>query len=318
MRIQSDSIGHAKLRRQMSSAAIFLLLMVVGALERSQIFIQGLNEGEFSTAIKNCVGFMQPVAPTAKFQRYPQQILEMLMEIDHIFILALEPCELPLPDQLAQRATCIVGSELDKCAPSRYIAGDFTHAVKVSFAHAAMIEISQRDGYRSVAVIESDAIFTSDEFSVDAVTGFKNILHTDDWNLIRFGYRPYFLEESSRTRCARSCRCNINTLFSRDFCKLEGTGCDIRSSDFYVIHSNVFGQLKSKLLDLRSPNSKRIIDTWPIRTTSKQWILVPHGTIQRTLDIPLDYQIGLQSLYVKKCVGPRQVSDRMKAQFFQI
>jgi len=207
---------------------------------------------------------------------------------------------------------------LDKCAPSRYIAGDFTHAVKVSFAHAAMIEISQRDGYRSVAVIESDAIFTSDEFSVDAVTGFKNILHTDDWNLIRFGYRPYFLEESSRTRCARSCRCNINTLFSRDFCKLEGTGCDIRSSDFYVIHSNVFGQLKSKLLDLRSPNSKRIIDTWPIRTTSKQWILVPHGTIQRTLDIPLDYQIGLQSLYVKKCVGPRPVSDRMKAQFFQI
>jgi len=318
MRIQGGSNGSTRSRRQASSPTTCLLLIfMLVALSRSQIFNQQLSSEEFSASVKSCAGFMKPVATTANFRRYPQQILEILTEIDHVFMLSFEPCELALPEQLARRATCIVGSELDKCAPSRYIAGEFTHAMKVSFAHAAMIEISQRARYRHVAIIESDAIFTSAELSVDAVTGFKNILRADDWNLIRFGYRPYFSEESSRKRCARSCRCYMDTRFSQDFCKLDGTGCDIRSSDFYLIHSSVFGQLKAKLLDLRNPNSKRIIDTWPIRTTSKQWLLVPHGTVQRTLDIPFDYQIGLQSLYVKKCVGPRPVPDHIDTQFFR-
>jgi len=41
----------------------------------------------------------------------------------------------------------------------------------------------------------------------------------------------------------------------------------------------------------------------------------PRASIQTKLDIPIDYQIGLGALYVKKCVMPRPVSKIASQQF---
>lgn len=293
-----------------------LALLILALVHRGQRYGWQFQNADFSSAIRNCVGFAQPVSLTNPVGswKYPKGISEMLVEVDHVFVLAVQTCQLALPDKLAQRTTCISGKELDKCAPKRYIAGQFTHAMKVSFAHATILELAQTAQYRHVAIIEIDAVFSRDSFLPHSVDNFKRILSSNDWNIIRFGYRPYFLEESSRERCSRRCRCHIDTRYGHDFCKLWNSGCDMRSSDFYIIHQNSFGKLKGKIIDLRNQNSKRIIDTWPMRSISKQWMLIPHGTIQQRLDIPLDYQVGLQSLYMKKCVSPREISASLTSQ----
>jgi len=68
-------------------------------------------------------------------------------------------------------------------------------------------------------------------------------------------------------------------------------------------------------LDLKQANSKRIIDTGPMRSLANQWLILPQASIQAKLDIPMDYQIGLGALYVKKCVMPRPVPRIVSQQF---
>ena len=82
----------------------------------------------------------------------------------------------------------------------------------------------------------------------------------------------------------------------------------MRSSDFYVISESAYEPLRLKILDLKQANSKRIVDTRPMRHLAKQWLLLPQISIQTKLDVPVDYQIGLGALYVKKCVHPRPLS----------
>ena len=89
----------------------------------------------------------------------------------------------------------------------------------------------------------------------------------------------------------------------------------MRSSDFYIIHKKSYAPLLSKILDLKQANSKRIIDTAPMRSLANQWLILPQASIQTKLDIPVDYQIGLGALYVKKCVMPRPVSKMASQQF---
>ena len=108
--------------------------------------------------------------------------------------------------------------------------------------------------------------------------------------MIRFGFRPYFLEKTSREPCPTECRCYIKHDMAREFCKLSKPGCDMRSSDFYVIHKTSYAPLLSKLLDLKQANSKRIIDTAPMRSLANQWLILPQASIQTKLDIPIDYQ----------------------------
>ena len=124
---------------------------------------------------------------------------------------------------------------------------------------------------------------------------------------IQLGFRPYFLENASREPCPFECRCFIKQNMAREFCKLPKSGCDLRSSDFYVVHEKSYAVLLPKLLDLKQANSKRIIDTAPMRSFANQWLILPQASIQTKLDIPMDYQIGLGALYVKKCVMPRPV-----------
>lgn len=224
-------------------------------------------------------------------------------------------CETKLPKSFAGRASCVVGTKIDACAPHEFIRGPYTHAVKVSFMHAAVLYLATKAKYRHVAVIEDDVAVRRGIFSAHLVPDFGNVLDSSTWSVIRFGFRPYFLEKTSREPCPTECRCYIKHDTAREFCKLSKPGCDMRSSDFYVIHKNSYAPLLSKLLDLKQTNTKRIIDTAPMRSLANQWLILPQASIQRKLDIPIDYQIGLGALYVKKCVMPRPVSKIASQQF---
>ena len=224
-------------------------------------------------------------------------------------------CQTKLPRSFAGRASCVVGTKIDACAPQEFIRGPYTHAMKVSFTHAAVLYLSTKANYRHVAVIEDDVAVRRGVFSEHLAPDFSNVLDSSTWSVIRFGFRPYFLEKTSREPCPTECRCYIKRGMAREFCKLSKPGCDMRSSDFYVIHKKSYAPLLSKILDLKQANSKRIIDTVPMRSLANQWLILPQASIQTKLDIPIDYQIGLGALYVKKCVMPRPVSKIASQQF---
>jgi hypothetical protein len=273
---------------------------------------------KFRIAVDACENFTQPLELDANRNYFPEQISQMLLEVDHVFVLGVDSCETKLPRAFSGRVTCIFGRTLDACAPSVYTRGPYTHAMKVSFAHAAVLHLAQRSRYRHVAVLEDDIVIRHGAFSANLGREFRTLLASKTWSIIRFGFRPYFLEESSRGHCPSNCRCEIKKHIAKQFCELSRAGCDMRSSDFYVIREHYYEPLRSKILDLKQVNSKRIVDTRPMRHVAKQWLLLPQISIQTKLDIPVDYQIGLGALYVKKCVHPRPVSGLLARQFFNV
>ena len=185
--------------------------------------------------------------------------------------------------------------------------------MKVTFAHAFIIAKAYEFKYSTIAVIEEDAIFLRRNFSSSVLESFALLLSTRDWGLIRLGFRPYFLQTNAVAPCPRKCRCIIGR-FGENLCELRFPGCDMRSSDAYIINMNHYVKLKGMLLNLRVPNANRIIDTVPMRSMQPQWILLPQASFQTTLDVPLDYQVGLSALYVTKCVGPRPLSQSVRSQ----
>jgi hypothetical protein len=289
-------------------------LVVCMCLFRTKNGNRGLVQKRFREAVDACRGFSQPlgVSDDAPFSTH---ISEILLKIDHVFVLSIDICELKLPRSFAGRASCVDGPTLDACAPNEFIQGPYTHAIKVSFMHAAVLYLAQKANYRHVALIEDDVVVRRGAFSDHLSPDFGNILKSSTWSMIRFGFRPYFLENTSREPCPTKCRCYIKQNMAREFCKLPKPGCDMRSSDFYVIHENSYAPLLAKLLDLKQANSKRIIDAAPMRSLANQWLILPQASIQTKLDIPMDYQIGLGALYVKKCVMPRPVPRIVSQQF---
>ena len=242
----------------------------------------------------------------------------MLLEIDHVFVLSFDSCETKLPQSFSGRATCVVGRKLDVCAPRAYIRGLYTHAMKVSFMHAAVLHLAQKSRYEHIAVLEDDVIIRYDALSANVVREFRALLKSNMWSIVRFGFRPYFLEESSREHCPLNCRCEIKKHVSEQFCELSRAGCDIRSSDFYVIREQYYEPLRLQILDRTQANSKRIVDTRPMKQFAKQWLLLPQISIQTKLDIPVDYQVGLGALYAKKCVYPRPLPELVTQQLFDV
>jgi len=273
------------------------------------------HEHELLHILHTCADFV------GSFERHHEdsgafslEIAEILTLVDHIFVISLEDCDTKLPPQLESRSSCIKGSVLDGCAPDKYISGKYNHAMKVTFSHTVILHMSRIAGYKHIAVLEDDIAFVGRQLSPRIFDDFSRLLHSNSWNLIRLGFRPYFLQENGADPCPDRCRCKLDPNFGDHLCELRRTGCDMRSSDFFLLHSRQFRNLEAHLVDVDLENSRRIIDVHPLRTIGKQWLLLPHISYQKSLDIPVDYQLGAGALYVKKCAGPRPLSEIVSQQ----
>ena len=268
--------------------------------------------------VETCIGFQTSFETAMPDSRsMPDDIANMLSSAHHIFVLSLESCTIAVPVNMRRRSTCIKGKVLDSCAPDAYISGDYKHAMKVTFSHAVVLQLAREAGYPNIAVIEDDLSFVSRKLSPQVSSEISRLLESDSWNLVRFGFRPYFLQENGAKPCPVKCRCKLDPEYGNHLCRLNYAGCDIRSSDFFVLHSRTFALLQAHLLDLKVENSKRIIDVHPMRSIDNQWLFLPHLSYQKTLDVPTDYQIGAGALYVKKCAGPRPLPQRSAQQLFE-
>lgn len=305
-----SALGRKTLRQCIIIFVAFLFLSTSANSRRLQL--------TFRSAVDECENFTQPLTLDGAGKYLPMRVSQMLLEVDHVFVLSFNSCETNLPQAFSGRATCVIGRKLDMCAPYAYIRGLYTHAMKVSFTHAAVLYLAQRAQYKHIAVLEDDIFIRSDALSVNSVREFRALLASNAWSIVRFGFRPYFLEASSRDHCPLKCQCEIKKNISQQFCKLSRAGCDMRSSDFYVIRERYYESLRSKILDLKQVNLERIVDSRPMRLFTKQWLYLPQTSIQIKLDIPIDYQIGLGALYVKKCVHPRPLSELVTRQLFNV
>ena len=298
--------------RVLASAAI--LCVIFSSVSLSSVGTS--SHRIFREHLKYCPRFIESlgaasVGPTP----FPQAFADVLTLVDHVFILSVKGCAIQLPLSIVGHSTCIVGEVLDKCLPASFVGGNFQHAMRVTSMHAAVLDISLEAKYRRVAVMEDDLSFVRRQYSSEFATDVKRLLLSASWSLIRLGYRPYFLQERGTDHCPRVCRCVIhNSRFGENFCHLSSSGCDLRSSDFYVVSSTVYEVLIRHLLDLGVDNSKRIVDVYPMRRLPNQWLLVPQASYQRTLDVPPDYQLGAASLFIKKCVWPRPVPINISSQ----
>ena len=253
-----------------------------------------------------------PAQPTTGSEKtIPLYVTHLLHEIEHVFLLCLHKCRTTLPRELLNQSTHVFGNRVDSCAPTRLISGKYVHALKVTFTHAVILQRSLEMDYRHIAVIEDDVLFLRRTVHREMMRGFTRLLNSRQWNLLRFGYRPYFLQEHGTQPCPLKCRCTMDKKFSEHFCHLKRIGCDLRSSDFYVISSRSFKAFQNMLLDIRLPETKRIVDVRPMRALSNQWLVLPQLSFQGKLDIPLDYQVGSAALFMTKCLHPRPLPNNL-------
>ena len=240
-------------------------------------------------------------------------ITKMLLSVDHVFILSFGGCRTTLSTQLKGKATCILGREVDRCAPKQLISGTSRHAMRVTFSHALILQLAIEAQYRHVAVMEDDIQLISRSNSADLYSNFVKLIRSPAWSIIRFSFRPYFLEESAVKPCPFKCKCDTSQ-YGPQLCRLRLSGCDIRSSDFYILNSRSITRLQYQLLDRRRSNTRRVVDVHPMQSFSNQWILLPQVSYQQTLAVPAEFQIGEGALFIKKCVHPRPLPDILTAQ----
>ena len=296
-------------RRPVSKAVALLLFT-----RFCRLVSQRLASDSFSALNDICPGVTVVQNSSNGTTWFTDDVAALLFAVDHTFVLTKVDCVQTVPNQLSDRVTCVRGHTLDACAPRKYIqaaTSSMSHALRVTFAHAYILQRAHQAGYDSIAILEADAVFVQRHLSETTVAQVHKLLESQDWSILRVGFRPYFLERNAVHHCPSRCRCTITAQYGESVCKLRGTGCDMRSSDFYIIRSDEFQPLSRRLLDLRGSSLSRVIDMQPIQLIRKTWLMIPQVSFQRTLDIPLDYQVGQSALYIKKCVLPRPLSQEL-------
>ena len=220
--------------------------------------------------------------------------------ISRVFVLSSsESC----PLRGFAKATCVLGKKLDSCVPDdkKSLVGAHGHAVSVT--HAAVLALAIFRGYDSVAMIEDDAFVV--ELPTDTLRSMQRLLETPDWNIVRFGLRPYFFEirgDDDKYQCPEQCLCEENQVIGKGLCKINATGCDLRSADFYLAQQTVFEDLILKLLDISV--SDRVIDWHVLQSFQDYWIAMPPISFQEKLEMPfpISLQMGFGDLFKELCV----------------
>lgn len=287
----------------------FALFCIVSAIRLLQHRVVPGHEASLQYLVHTCTGMM------TQFGRHTADPLDeftwrLLSVTDHIFVLSKHDCKMVPPSAYRTKITCVHGAVIDSCTPAAFVRGQYLHAMRVTFSHAVVLQVAKEKRYRNIAIIEDDIKFVTRKMASDVQRDFMNLLQSSSWSLIRLGFRPYFLQRDADMHCPSKCRCDLGA-FGKHFCHMTRRGCDLRSSDLYVVHSHYFSTLQHMLLDLGSSNSRRIIDLHPLRSLAHQWLMIPQISYQSTLDIPVDYQLGAGALYVKKCVGPRPLPSSL-------
>ena len=299
MRLCKQSTSKAKLN------TLFLALMLVyfarNARERSKIYFRARgirsyvyrqcpdayvrahsyfyasDEGNSSSSTDN--------APS----NLSHQIISELS--DQVYILCLRCDSSRIPVGSEQKTTFVQAQRLDTCLQISHL----SHYVKVSIAHAHILEtVRTSTTHSAVAILEEDTRSEGEYTTyIDSLSTAELLesLRNKNWKILRLGYKPYFLIDNTRLSnmlslpklCRPECKCSK---FHENACIMRHRGCDMRSSDAYIIRRNVLSELG------RAIETGHVIDVHAMRAVSQQAFLVPQLNFQSAQTIEGSRQLA--------------------------
>ena len=261
---------------------------------------------DFSKVVQACeaIEYMSSSDAMRGFESINDNVDKLLALTDMTYVLAFQNCTTSFKHV---RWACARGEYIDSCMADRFSSFVEGHGYATSISHAFIIMHAKLNGYRKISIIEDDVEFST-TLDAQVVTELRaNINGPREWSFVRLGYRPYFLEEqySSSSRehgnsvffCPTECVCKA---IDSTLCHMAESGCDMRSSHFYMINEDEFTHILYNLLD--SGNRHRVIDWFVLQGYKNQLYVVDSVATQQQLDIPNELQSGFSSLFKRLCV----------------
>lgn len=107
------------------------------------------------------------------------------------------------------------------------------------------------------------------------------------------GWRQFTLEMNPTMECPQECKCDVRT---SKLCFVSNGGCDLRSSDSYIISERYYRWTLDKLINGGTvdydvlPRAPGVLLTLPILSTQKR------------LDINIEHQAAVSDLFMERCL----------------
>ena len=232
---------------------------------------------------------------TAGCARVSRSAVKLSAWTEQIYILCMKCSKLSVPDEWKDKVTFIRGKDVDPC----YGKNGLNHWIKASMSHVHVYTDALLRGFDVITVMEEDAMtrdFTNTtEDRVDALV--EAVKSNADWSTVRLGYRPYFFEEQSMTNklpytCPVKCRCHELTEHA---CIMPQKGCDMRSSDFYLLRVPRGREIRSKIYQGST------VDMEALQGVRNQLFVVPQLSFQGVLDRAEQAQINMGNRFNSLC-----------------
>ena len=253
----------------------------------------------------NAVDILEQTIRSANYKSYSRfnaRVTHFLHKVDHIFLMTTSMCEFEnLPHQWSNSSSCVNVRDFDTSLYGNQI-DRYDHHAKITTLHLAFLQLAKQRKYRNFAVIEADSFCVTNGQIDDAeIEIFENFLTFGSWSLIRFGYRPFFLEgeKAENDKCPKTCICTCypnrrNSLGSFG-CVISSTKCDIRSSDMYILNSIAYDEFEAQL-------HVKTVDVEPMQSLQNTWFIVPQASFQFDSAQFLETQLYYADKFKRDCV----------------
>ena len=250
-------------------------------------------------------------APSDRFS-FPFTTLVSFADV--VYLLCVECDGVVAPPAWRGKVLLVNGKIIDECVKD----GDLDHWHRASFSHAVAVAHAALHGHNVAAVVEDDARsdFTV-RFDDDEFARLRQLVRPDltrassegsadtnptnaqwSWNFLRFGYRPYQMEEAAARggaayaeACPEQCACERTSAHS---CLISQSGCDLRSSEAYLINRGAYEDFTHRL-------QGGVVDYDVLQSFPKMMVLSPMVSYQENLDISMDAQRDLQRKFRRAC-----------------
>ena len=284
-------------RPLMTAAALLALLGVVFLAAVGPIGPWGETRGLSPDVTQPYLGlpgcksaFTVPAeGPSDKYSPTFEKLVSMA---EQVYVLCVDCGEVSVPSSWRDKVLLVDGKRIDDCVKDHHM----DHWHRATFSHAIAVSHARARGFGNVAVVEDDArsdftVVFSDADYEDFATLLKQPARG---NFIRLGWRPYALETAIGDGCPRQCRCE--EVVGARTCAIAGSGCDLRSSDAYLVARGAYNSYIHRL-------QLGVVDFDVLQSFDKMVLVNPMVSYQEKLDITMDSQRDLQAAFRHKCVG---------------
>jgi hypothetical protein len=151
-----------------------------------------------------------------------------------------------------------------KCKIDGFTTED-NHYAKASFAHNGMVAHAAARNYKQILVLEEDFCFNTNTQSWlgNEAAAFEHFLTNSFDGYLRLAFYGYLDDWLRKSGGREACACKLN---QSHVCQIK-KHCDLRGSEGYVLHQNLFPLFHPKHMDTDTEGNPTMstmwIDMWP-------------------------------------------------------